>query len=85
MKVIIINSNTSCIEVYNASASKMFGFSSADVIGKNVSVLLPDGISKTTEITAAHKDGYRFPVSISTSEAAGEGKIFFENNVTHNS
>lgn len=39
---IIVIDSRGCIEAFNASAERMFGYTESDVLGKNVSMLMPE-------------------------------------------
>jgi two-component system sensor kinase FixL len=60
---IIVIDARGAIEAFNAAAERMFGYSEADVLGKNVSVLMP-------EPHRSHHDGY-----INRHLETGENKI----------
>lgn len=48
---VIFIDNKGCVEDFNPAAEKMFGYSADEVIGRNVSILMPDE-------HALHHDGY---------------------------
>ncbi|OIO73764.1 MAG: PAS domain S-box protein [Zetaproteobacteria bacterium CG1_02_53_45] len=94
--IILINAQ-GVIKTFNPAAEKMFGYTSAAVVGKNISMLMPEpdksahdgylqryletnlarvvGIER--EVTAQHKDGGTFPVSLSVSDMVSGGEHFF--------
>jgi two-component system sensor histidine kinase UhpB len=55
------------IQLINAQTEKMFGYAAAEIIGKTVELLLPDGYRKGPESAGERKNGQRFPVEISLS------------------
>ncbi|KAH3756682.1 PAS domain S-box protein [Pelomyxa schiedti] len=76
--IILYSTTTLKIDTVNAAAEAMFGWSSADIIGQDISAILGanwvtsqrDTTSeKNTETIAIHKDGSEFPVLVSKSIA----------------
>jgi PAS domain S-box-containing protein len=56
------------IESANPAAERLFGYAAAELVGRNVSLLMPaPGAGR--EVAGVRKDGSRFPISRSLSEA----------------
>src|SRR5262249_50433817 len=79
---VVVLSQQGEIANVNAQVERMFGYSSRELVGKTINVLIPEGVilkasSKTGEphtpvtgpgeLYGRHKDGTRFPVDIMLS------------------
>eukprot|EP01105_Mastigella_eilhardi_P014957 TRINITY_DN33_c3_g1_i1.p1 TRINITY_DN33_c3_g1~~TRINITY_DN33_c3_g1_i1.p1 ORF type:complete len:1332 (+),score=381.30 TRINITY_DN33_c3_g1_i1:681-4676(+) len=71
--IIVFDSESTYIEIFNAAAVKIFGYSANEILGLELAVVLPeyDGTSSTTR--AKHKDGTLFPVFVSKSDTLQGG------------
>ncbi len=72
------------ITVWNAAAERLFGYATADAIGRSIDLIVPermkDGlrrvpgsgkpwlVGKTVELPACHADGTEFPIELSLSQ-----------------
>jgi len=84
------------IETFNRAAERMFGYAAQDVLGHNVSMLMPEPdrsrhdayldsylhtgqariIGRGREVTAQHRDGSVFPVSLAVGRIEGDEPRF---------
>ena len=72
------------VESFNAAAGQMFGYSSEDVVGRHVSMVLP-GLHGDTFLVPGHgreaegrrKDGGLFPIELGIGEAQVGGRRLF--------
>ncbi|KAH3765335.1 family 3 adenylate cyclase [Pelomyxa schiedti] len=75
--IVVFNTGTMLIEIFNTSAQKMFGYTADEVVGSPVNILLDEAINqaaeKSRESTAVHKDGSKFPILLSKSNSSSEG------------
>jgi len=94
--IITIDERGSMIS-FNAAAERIFGFASGEVIGHNISMLMPEphrsqhdgylhnylstGVARVIgigrEAQGQHKDGSVFPIDLSVSQIARDGKRMF--------
>jgi PAS domain S-box-containing protein len=76
---ILIVSDQQIIRFLNPAVSRMFGYSKKELLGKPVSLLLPElgsSLSQTDEFLALHKNGNRFHVESSWGHFADNTTIF---------
>lgn len=76
------------IQGFNPAAEHIFGYSQAEILGKNVNILMPDptlgeqdgsrimGVSGR-EVVAVRKGGRQFPMEVSISEMVLGGQKYF--------
>ncbi|MFC1749307.1 response regulator [Pseudomonadota bacterium] len=83
---IVVLDVTGVIEQFSPAAEKIFDFPSADVIGRNISLLIPglesanykgqvligDSVGQTKELIGQNGGGERFPIELAVA-AGGEG------------
>jgi len=84
---IIVYSADGAIETFNHSAEAMFGYGAADIIGRDIRVLMPDlrtgyGLvvsaeGKGREAVANRQDGTTFPVDIALSETRLDDRYIY--------
>jgi PAS domain S-box-containing protein len=73
------------IEQFNPAAERLFGYRSAEVIGRPLSMLVPeadrlpfgDGIGAPREATGVHKDGSPLPLELVLGEFELDGQRYF--------
>ncbi len=72
------------VESFNPAATRISGFSATDIIGRNISMLVPFGHTEgmkmsveQQEVIATHKDGTTFHAELSISRAHFNGKQKF--------
>jgi len=93
---VIIIDGRGLIETFNRAAERMFGFEADEILGQNISRLMPepdrsnhDGyletylrtgrariIGRGREVTAQHRDGSVFPVSLAVGRIDGDEPRF---------
>ena len=93
---VIIIDGRGLIETFNRAAERMFGFEADEILGQNISRLMPepdrsnhDGyietylrtgqahiIGRGREVTAQHRDGSVFPVSLAVGRIEGDEPRF---------
>ena len=70
------------INAFNPAAAHLFGYSAQEILGKNISLLIPVALSAKpipcvpSELLARHKDGREFPVELTISEMHIEGQRY---------
>ncbi|KAH3745207.1 PAS domain S-box protein [Pelomyxa schiedti] len=73
--IVLYNTRSLKIEVFNMAAERMFGYTKDEIIGESVQILLHDGVpvsKDSSEMVAKHKSGNEFPVLLSKSETSSE-------------
>eukprot|EP01105_Mastigella_eilhardi_P014942 TRINITY_DN33_c1_g2_i1.p1 TRINITY_DN33_c1_g2~~TRINITY_DN33_c1_g2_i1.p1 ORF type:complete len:1678 (-),score=438.10 TRINITY_DN33_c1_g2_i1:85-5118(-) len=66
--IIVYDTATTNIEIFNAAAERIFGFQAGEVSGMPLEKVLPEYDFSSSSTRARHKDGTLFPVFVSKSE-----------------
>lgn len=80
LDAIVVADRQGRITLFNSAAERTFGYASEEMIGQDMSVLIPEGLQehrslgRTLEMSGRRKNGETFPMEISLSvvEIAGE-------------
>lgn len=80
---IIVYGADGSVETFNHSAEEMFGFQAAEIVGKQVTALLPDLraggqlVSTERETVGRRRNGVKFPVDVALSETRLDDRTIF--------
>ncbi len=82
LDAIVATDRQGLITLFNPAAEQTFGFRSAEVLGKPISLLIPDGqdprdVGRTVEMNGVRKSGEVFPMEISLSAVDVSGELQF--------
>ncbi|WZO97736.1 PAS domain S-box protein [Isosphaeraceae bacterium EP7] len=78
---VIVADRRGKITLFNPAAEHIFGFDAAEVVGQDMSMLIPEGVQegrdvgRTLEMTGLRKDGSTFPLEISLSAVDLGGEL----------
>src|SRR4051794_14228784 len=85
---LIITDRAGNIRIFNAAAERLFGYAAQEVIGRNVSMLMPTGDARDAaglkgimgigrEVQGRRKDGASFPMNIAIGETHRGGELAY--------
>ncbi len=82
LDAIVATDRQGLITLFNPAAEQTFGFTSAEVVGEPISLLIPDGqdpkdIGRTVEMTGVRKSGEVFPMEVSLGAVDLSGELQF--------
>lgn len=60
----IVIDDQGAIQDFSHAAERLFGWSAADVAGRNVSMQMPSTLAKTVEVTCIAGGRFRRPVAV---------------------
>jgi PAS domain S-box-containing protein len=80
----IIVDRTGTMKVFNHAAEKLFGYSAEEVVGRNVSILMPPDAQLRPGVpegnfheSGRRKDGTVFPIDLAVGEVTGGGDLAY--------
>ncbi len=82
LDAIVATDRQGLITLFNPAAEQTFGYRSADVVGRPISLLIPDGqdpkdIGRTVEMNGVRKSGEVFPMEVSLGAVDVSGELQF--------